>query len=160
MPTISDTKRTQITDALVKHGVSPNEGAIAEVIEMMKSDGRISLNTACKRLAETVGTNHTTPGATRSQQSAQIANDSIQDKISAARDAVRRNTKAQIIVGGISDALADIAMGNFDDLELEAIAALDDFTQSLNTTHSLLLEAEVNPVPLLLASATSAGDIE
>jgi hypothetical protein len=162
MPTLSESKKAQITDALVKCGVSPDEKAIAAIIDIMKNDGRISLATAAKRYAESLGTNHHSPapGVTRSQQSAQVANDSIQGKISAARDAVRRNTKAQIIVGGISDALADIALGNFDDLELEAIAALDDFTNQLNQTHHLLLEAEVNPVPLLLASATSAGDIE
>jgi hypothetical protein len=162
MPTLSESKKAQITDALVKCGVSPDEKAINAIIDIMKNDGRISLATAAKRYAETLGTNHHSPapGVTRSQQSAQVANDSIQGKISAARDAVRRNTKAQIIVGGISDALADIALGNFDDLELEAIAALDDFTNQLNQTHHLLLEAEVNPVPLLLASATSAGDIE
>jgi hypothetical protein len=162
MPVISETKKNQICDSLVSHGVQPSETAINAIIDIMKNDGRISLATAAKRYAETLGTNHHSPapGVTRSQQSAQVANDSIQGKISAARDAVRRNTKAQIIVGGISDALADIALGNFDDLELEAIAALDDFTNQLNQTHHLLLEAEVNPVPLLLASATSAGDIE
>jgi len=155
MPTLSESKKAQITDALVKCGVSPDEKAIAAIIDIMKNDGRISLATACKRLAETQGQNHATPapGGTRSQQSAQVANDSIQGKISAARDAVRRNTKAQIIVGGISDALADIALGNFDDLELEAIAALDDFTAGLNQTHHLLLEAESNPRPLSLPAS-------
>ena len=155
MPTLSESKKAQITDALVKCGVSPDEGAINAIIDIMKNDGRISLATAAKRYAETYGDSHSSPapGVTRSQQSAQVANDSIQGKISAARDAVRRNTKAQIIVGGISDALADIALGNFDDLELEAIAALDDFTNQLNQTHHLLLEAESNPRPLSLPAS-------
>ncbi|NJN74437.1 MAG: hypothetical protein HC799_17410, partial [Limnothrix sp. RL_2_0] len=122
MPTLSDSKKTEITDALVKCGVQPTETAIAAIIELQKADGRISVTTAAKRYAETVGTNHAAPQQSRSKQSADIAGDSIQGKITAARDAVRRNTKAQIIVGGISDALADIALGNFDDLELEAIA--------------------------------------
>ncbi|OKH11185.1 hypothetical protein [[Limnothrix rosea] IAM M-220] len=58
MPTISESKRTEITDALVKHGVQPTDAAIAQIITMMKNDGRISLNTACKRYAETHGQNH------------------------------------------------------------------------------------------------------
>lgn len=155
MPTLSESKKTQITDALVKCGINPDETAIAAIIELMKNDGRLSVPTACKRLAESVGTNHApAQTATRSQQSAEIAQGTIQDKITAARDAVRKSTKAQIIVGGISDALADIAMGNFDDLELEAIAALDDFTMQLNRTHTLLIEAESNPVPLSLPACT------
>ena len=161
MPTISEAKRAQITDALVKCGVQPNETAIAAIIELMKNDGRISVATACKRYSESVGVNHQaqhTTGANRSHQSAQVAQSSIQDKITAARDAVRKNTHAQIIVGGISDALADIAQGNFDDLELDAIAALDNFTADLNQTHNLLLEAEVNPVPLSLPACTDAEE--
>lgn len=92
--------------------------------------------------------------ATRSQTSADVAQGSIQGKINAAREAVRRNTKAQIVVGGISDALADIACGNFDDLELDAIAALDEFTNQLETARTLLIEAEEAPIPLSLPACT------
>lgn len=157
MPTLSESKKTQITDALVKCGVQPSEGVIAQIVELMKNDGRLSIPTACKRLAETMGTNHA-QSTTRSQQSAQVAQGTIQDKVSAARNAVRRSIKAEILIGGIGDALADIAEGRFDDLELEAIAALDDFTHQLNQTRTLLIEAETNPIPLSLVACIEAGE--
>lgn len=162
MPKISESKKKEIIDALVSCGVTPNEGAIAFVVQHMKDNGRATVKSSCRKYAETHEQRHEAQqqptGANRSHQSAQVAQNSIQDKITAARDAVRRNTKAQIVVGGISDALADIALGNFDDLELDAIAALDDFTSQLNQSHSLLLEAEQNPVPLSLPASTDMED--
>jgi hypothetical protein len=44
-----------------------------------------------------------------------------------AREKVRQSTKNYIIGGGISDALEDIANGNFGELGDEIFEALDDF---------------------------------
>lgn len=157
---VTENRLNQISSELQKFGVTPDEKAIAAVIQIMETDQRATVKSACRKYSESVGTNHApAQTATRSQQSAEIAQGTIQDKITAARDAVRRSTKAQIIVGGISDALADIACGNFDDLELDAIAALDEFTTQLNQTRTLLIEAETNPVPLSLAAAIEAEDV-
>lgn len=161
MPTLSNAKKQEIIDALVSCGVTPNEQAIAFVIQHMKDNGRATVKSSARKYAEQHGQCHDAQpniGANRSRQNASVAQSSIQDKITAARDAVRRNTKAQIIVGGISDALADIAMGNFDDLELDAIAALDEFTTQLDQTRTLLIEAEVNPVPLSLPASINVED--
>ena len=156
---LTENRLNQISSELQKFGVTPDEGAIAAVIQIMETDQRATVKSACRKYSESLETNHApAQTATRSQQSAEIAQGTIQDKITAARDAVRRSTKAQIIVGGISDALADIACGNFDDLELDAIAALDEFTTQLNQTRTLLIEAETNPIPLSLAAAIEAEE--
>ncbi len=155
---VTENRLNQISSELEKFGVASDEKAIAAVIQIMETDQRATVKSACRKYSESVETNHVPQTATRSQQSAEIAQGTIQDKITAARDAVRKSTKAQIIVGGISDALADIACGNFDDLELDAIAALDDFTTQLNQTRTLLIEAETNPIPLSLAAAIEAEE--
>ena len=92
-------------------------------------------------------------GKTRSQANAEASQDLLKTKVSEARQAIRKSVKAEIIVGGISDALSDIASGNFDDIELSAIEALDAFTTTFTDTHQHILEAEIKDIPLLSASS-------
>lgn len=94
--------------------------------------------------------------ANRTRSSATSANNQIQEKIANARNAVRKNTKAQIILGGISDALHDIAVGNFDDLELDALGALDEFTACLEEAHDSLILMEAVEVPKLLSASDTS----
>lgn len=96
--------------------------------------------------------------ANRTRSSATSANNQIQEKITNARNAVRKNTKAQIILGGISDALHDIAIGNFDDLELDAISALDEFTASIEDAHHSLVQLEASTIPLSLPFQLTESD--
>jgi hypothetical protein len=91
--------------------------------------------------------------ARRTRSSANSANNQIQEKISNARNAVRMNTKAQIVLGGISDALHDIAIGNFDDLEMDALSALDDFTAHLENARDSLILLESTEDPKLLSAS-------
>jgi hypothetical protein len=154
MPTLSASKKATISEALKRNGVIPSDEAIAGVVDILKKDGRVSPTTAAKRYAEANGEVHEQrQSASRSQQSADAAGETLNAKIANARDAVRRNMKAQIIIGGVGDALEEISAGDFDDLEMEALSALDDFTSRLEASHNLLIEAEKNPVPLSLPAA-------
>ena len=157
MPTISAAKRTEITDALVKHGVSPNEGAIAAIIDMMKSDQRISVNTACKRYAKTVGVNHQTQ--TRNQSRAtQGANIQSQTLDNAARNLATR-MKQYVGAKAVDYLMEDLAAGDLGEY----------FDQSLSEafgTFGAVLDAEYvaiaggNPSPLALPQSTTPEDTE
>jgi hypothetical protein len=159
MPTLSESKKAQITDALVKCGVSPDEGAIAAIIDIMKNDGRISIPTAAKRYAETVGQNHATnaPGA-QSQPRQAVA--SLQNQVldKAARK-LADQWKATLENRAMAYLLGDIESGeiglDFEDQLVESFAA---FGEAIEVECQAI--AGGSPSPLLLESATSAGDIE
>ena len=101
------------------------------------------------------GSNNKNQSANRSRKNASQAKNRIQEKIDTARNAVRTSVKSQIILGGVGDALNDIAEGNFNDIELDAIAALDSFAQGWEETSNNLIEAEVKDDLFLLSSSSS-----
>ena len=154
-------RKAKIVDALRAKGFDLTEENIAGVASQM--EGRnIKYATAVERWANKSGaaansSDRSKTTANRTRTSASIAQNRIQEKIDNARNAVRTSTKTQIIVGGISDALKDIAEGNFTDIELDAIAALDSFSQGWEETRMNLIEAEVTENPLLLPCASDSS---
>jgi hypothetical protein len=98
--------------------------------------------------------------ATRTQTNAKIAGDGIKSLVTKARNSVKRNIKAEIIVGGIGDALTEIAEGNFSDIESEVIESLKEFSHFWETETNLLIEAEVSEVPLLCPSSEELESVE
>ena len=155
MPAISDSKKTEITDALVKHGCSPTDEAIAAIIAMRKQDGRISVATACKRYAESVGVNHQTQTRTQSRAT-QGANIQSQALDGAAR---RLATQMKQYVGAkaVDYLMEDLAAGDLGEY----------FDQSLSEafgTFGAVLDAEYVAIaagdqsPLALPASTQLED--
>jgi hypothetical protein len=152
MPTVSEAKKTEICDALVKCGVQPNEGAIAAIIELMKNDGRISTATAAKRYAETVGTNHT------QQQPPRQAVASIQNQVldKAARK-LADQWKSTIENRAMNYLLGDIEAGEIGlDFEQQLVQSFTAFGEAIEVEAI----AGGEPSPLLLESSTALEAIE
>ncbi|MFB2970350.1 hypothetical protein ACE1CD_15360 [Aerosakkonema sp. BLCC-F183] len=82
---------------------------------------------------------------TRSATNAQKGAGNIQDKMIAARQKVKDTTKAFVVGGGISDALDDIANGDFGEFGDEVLTAFDNFIGEFEETHKSLKEAEISP---------------
>lgn len=81
---------------------------------------------------------------TRSETNAQTGAGNIQDKLNAARSKVRDSAKA-FVLGGIADALEDIASGDFGDFGDEVFGAFDNFVGEFEQAHKSLREAEISP---------------
>ena len=149
MPTLSESKKTEICDALVKCGVSPNEGAIAAIIELMKNDGRISTVTAAKRYAESVGTNHT------QQQPPRQTVASIQNKVldKAARK-LADQWKSTIENRAMNYLLGDIEAGEIGlDFEQQLVQSFTAFGEAIEVE---AIAGGGEPSPLLLESSTAS----
>ena len=148
MPTVSEAKKTEICDALVKCGVSPNEGAIAAIIDIMKNDGRISTATAAKRYAETVGTNH------KQQQPPRQTVASIQNQVldKAARK-LADQWKSTIENRAMNYLLGDIEAGEIGlDFEQQLVQSFSAFGEAIEVEAI----AGGEPSPLLLESSTAS----
>jgi len=157
MPTLSESKKIEICDALVKCGVQPNDGAIAAIIELMKNDGRISTATAAKRYAETVGVNHQTQ--TRNQSRAtQGANVQSQTLDNAARG-LATQMKQYVGAKAIDYLMEDLAAGDlgayFDQSLSEAFGT---FGAVLDAEYVAIAGGE-QPSPLSLPACTDVEAI-
>ncbi len=86
----------------------------------------------------------------RSSANAEQGKGVIGDKIALARRKVCDATKAQIIGGGISDALSEIARGDFGDISEEILVSFDDFIDSFEQDVKALKSAESDPDPKFL----------
>ena len=147
MPTISEAKKSQITDALVQHGVQPNEGAIAQIIQLMKSDQRISVNTAAKRYAETVGVNHQTQTTTqaRATQGANLQSKTLDN---AARGLA---TKMKQVIGAkaINYLMEDLAAGDLGEFFEESLGeAFGTMESVLDAEYVAIAGGESSPLAL------------
>lgn len=92
---------------------------------------------------------------TRSQANSQQGTASIQQTLDNARQAMRQNAKAYV-AAGISDALNDIANGDFGDVGNEIFGSLRMFTEALEMDALTLEAREVTEVPLLSSSTVEA----
>lgn len=155
MPTISEAKRAQITDALVKCGVQPNETAIAAIIELMKNDGRISVATACKRYSESVGVNHQTQtrNQSRATQGASIQSQALDGAARALASKMKRVVGARAIDYLLED-LAAGDLGEYFDQGLEE--AFGTFNDVLDAQYVAIAGGE--PSPLSLPPSTDVED--
>ena len=97
---------------------------------------------------------------TRSETNAQKGAGNIQDKMTAARQKVRDTTKAFVVGGGISDALDDIANGDFGEFGDEVLAAFDNFIGEFEETQKSLKEAEISPKYSLPSSSFQTLETE
>lgn len=155
MPQLSERKKTEITDALVKCGVQPNETAIAGIIEIMKNDQRISVNTAAKRYSESVGVNHQTQtrNQSRATQGASIQSQALDGAARALASKMKRVVGAR----AIDYLLEDLAAGDlgeyFDDSLSEAFGT---FGAVLDAEYVAIAGGE--PSPLSLPAATDMED--
>jgi hypothetical protein len=92
---------------------------------------------------------------TRSQVNSQHGTATIQQTLDDARQALRKNAKAYV-AAGISDALNDIANGDFGDIGNEILGSFKEFTEALEMDALTLEAREVTEVPLL-SSSTEEG---
>lgn len=76
----------------------------------------------------------------------------VQAKLNDAREKVRQSTKNYIFGGGISDALEDIANGDFGDLGNEIFDALDNFIEGIDSGRLALETKETEQKKMLSAS--------
>ena len=154
MLTISESKRTEITDALVKHGCSPTDAAIAQIIELMKNDGRISVATAAKRYAETHGQNH------QPQQPRQAIASMQNQVLDKAARKLADQWKVTLENRAMNYLLADIEAGEIGlDFENQLVESFTAFGEAIEVECQAIAGGEVTS-PLLLESSTSVEDIE
>jgi hypothetical protein len=93
--------------------------------------------------------------ATRSAENAEQGLSNVQQKLNEARQKVRQSTKDFIFGGGISDALQDIANGDFGDLGNSIFDALDVFIDGIDSERLALETRETEPKKMLPASLES-----
>jgi len=91
-------------------------------------------------------------GQTRSQATAQLSTNLIQEKIDNARISLKKSIKTQIVVGSVSDALYEISQGLFSEDELLALNSLDAFSNAFEATYIEVLEGE-KETPFLLSAS-------
>lgn len=96
-------------------------------------------------------------GKSRSTNNAEVGKGLISDKIAQARRKVADATKAQIIGGGFSDALSEIAAGDFGDLSESILASFDSFIEAFEQDVTSIEAAES---PKLLPANYQQGLIE
>lgn len=147
MPTLSDAKRQEIWDALIKHGVRPTEPAIAGVVEILKNDGRVSAATAAKRYAETVGVNHQTQ--TRNQSRAtQGANVQSQTLDNAARG-LATQMKQYVGAKAVDYLMEDLAAGDLGAYFDQSLAeAFETFGAVLDSEYVAIAGGQQSPLSL------------
>lgn len=92
---------------------------------------------------------------TRSQVNSKQGSATIQQTLDDARQAMRKNAKAYV-AAGISDALNDIANGDFGDIGNEIFGSFNQFTEALEMDALTLEAREVTEIPLLSASTEEA----
>lgn len=93
----------------------------------------------------------------RSTSNAEAGKGLISEKISKARRKVADAAKAQIIGGGLSDALQEIAMGDFGDVGEAILVSFDEFIDGFDQDVKVLKSSE-DPKFLLSASADGNGN--
>lgn len=89
---------------------------------------------------------------TRSTENAEQGLNNVQAKLNQARQKVRQSTKDFIFGGGISDALQDIANGDFGELGNEIFDTLDVFIDGIDSGRLALETRETEPKKMLAAS--------
>ena len=89
---------------------------------------------------------------TRSTENAEQGLNNVQAKLNEARQKVRQSTKDFIFGGGISDALQDIANGDFGELGNEIFDTLDVFIDGIDSARLALETRETEPKKMLPAS--------
>lgn len=152
MPTISQSRKTEITDALLQHGVVANEEAIAFVVNHLKENGRATVNSAARKYAEEQGQNHQTP------QQPRQAMGSIQNQVldKAARK-LADQWKATIENRAMSYLLADIEAGAIGlDFEHQLVESFAAFGEAIEVESRAI--AGGHPSPFLLESSTTPED--
>jgi hypothetical protein len=92
---------------------------------------------------------------TRSTENAEQGLNNVQAKLNDAREKVRQSTKNYIFGGGISDALEDIANGDFGELGNEIFDALDEFIGGIDSGRLALESRETAPKKMLPAPLKS-----
>ena len=155
MPTISEAKRTQIADALVKHGVQPNETAITGVVEIMKNDQRISVNTAARRYSEAVGVNHQTQ--TRNQSRATQGASIQSQALDGAARALATKMKQVVGAKAVDYLMEDLAAGDLGEYFDQSLSeAFGTFGAVLDAEYVAIAGGE--PSPLALPASTQLED--
>ena len=81
----------------------------------------------------------------QSRQSAEGAANNVQERLADARGKFKNAVKAEIVGGGISDALLEIEAGNFGEVGNECFSALDTFIGEVQSGYQILREAEIDP---------------
>lgn len=151
MATISASKQQEFIAALQKNGVQPTEQAIAQLIEIMKSDQRLSVATAAKRLSEQIGVTHEQSHVqNRASQGANIQSQSLDN---AARGLA---TKMKKVLGAkaINYLMEDLAAGDLGEFFEESLdQAFGTFGAILDAEYSAIAGGE--PSPLALPQSTT-----
>lgn len=152
MATISATRKEEISINLGRNGVQANEQAIAGVIEILQNDGRISVATACKRYAETVGVNHQTQTATqaRATQGASIQSQTLDNAARGLANQMKQYVGAKAVDYLMQD-LANGDLGEYFDTSLSD--AFGAFGQVFDAETQAIAAGDQSP--LLLAASIS-----
>jgi hypothetical protein len=119
-----------------------------------RSRDKAAVEAAVKAKHEGSSENRSGENGNRSGENARTGKALLQGKIDEARSAFSKSIKTQVVMGGIGDALRDIAEGKFDDIELGAINALNIFTEGWEEERISLIGEEVNR-PLLPSASSS-----
>lgn len=95
--------------------------------------------------------------AGRSQTNAAQAQNQITEKIAQARRKTADAVKAQIIGGGVADALYEISIGDFGEVTDGIFDAFDTFIEGIDNQHRSLEAAENDPKYLLPSESNNSS---
>lgn len=129
-----------ITKELELAGIPTTEDNISAIQTMLKTNGRATVKSAVKRLADAY--------QTQSKQT-QKAGGEIKDKLAQVAGKLKTNIKSQVVSSAISGALEDFRRGDFGDLSQ---MSLDDLDSAIDAEYSLLSVEDLDPKYLLPSS--------
>lgn len=138
--TVSASRKQQITDELNRLGIEPNDESIASVVEILKSNGRATVKSACRRYAanQSSNTNRTT--------TQKPVDGEIKDGLGALAGNLKNNWKKQVVSAAIVGLVKDLELGDYG--ELNSIA--DEELKSLINADFTIVEAcDIDPKYLL-----------
>lgn len=127
--TVSNTRKQQITDELTKLGIEPTEETIASVVSILKSNGRATVKSACRKYANQFR------NANRTTTQKPVEGD-IKDGLGALAGNLKDKWKKQVVSSAIVGLVKDLELGDYG--ELNSIA--DEELKSLIDADFTILE--------------------
>lgn len=130
---VSVSRKQQISDELAKLGIEATDEAIESVLAILKSNGRATVKSACKKVA-----GQFQQASTKGQKATGQLNGKLRD----VADNLKTNIKKQIVSTAIKRALEDFKNGDFGDLD---DIALGDLDEAIDIEYSLLEVSDLDP---------------
>lgn len=137
--TVSASRKQQITDELIKLGIEPNDESIASVVSILKSNGRATVKSACRKY---VNQSSSTNRATTQKP----VDGDIKDGLGTLAGNLKDNWKKQVVSSAIVGLVKDLQMGNYGELSSIADGELKNL---LDADFTIVEACDIDPKYLL-----------